>query len=156
MGHVVLDLDSSVDRRHMNRGDLGCGDLGQRLRHAEGLGGVDGRDLDSECHNDRMKQKVIERMYSPDFSQVWNALNKFMERPAYAFVVKVNSNPRMSVLTLACGHLWSWNKPEAPPEEIDCIHCEKAMPQLLDTPELRNLDLAVRNLRRRRHGLEPL
>ena len=67
---------------------------------------------------------------------------------------------RSSVLTLACGHLWSWLTADPPPAEINCIHCDAPPPEALLTPSLtpvmRELDLAVRNLRRRRHGLPPL
>ena len=78
-----------------------------------------------------MLQKVIEQMMSP-------------------------LSRTQSVLTLACGHLWSWSDAK-PPEEIDCIHCDRpSMPDWLDTPGLRAMDLAVRNLRRSRYGLPPL
>lgn len=30
-----------------------------------------------------------------------------------------------SVLTLACGHLWSWNSFDPPPTQIDCTHCDR-------------------------------
>ena len=67
-----------------------------------------------------------------------------------------------SVLTLACGHLWSWDSVEPPPPEIDCIHCERTDPPLvfIDYPgaaeDLVRMDLAVRNLRRSRAGLPPI
>ncbi len=78
-----------------------------------------------------MIQAVIENMPSP-FSRV------------------------QSVLTLACGHLWSWSTDKGPvPAEIDCIHCGHHY-HFLDSAYIRALDLAVRNLRRARHGLPPL
>lgn len=60
-----------------------------------------------------------------------------------------------SVLTLACGHLFSWKSSEAPPAEVDCPHCLSPMSPFA-SPELRTLDLAVRNLRRSRAGLPPM
>jgi hypothetical protein len=78
-----------------------------------------------------MKQAVIEQMPSP------------LQRG-------------QSVLTLACGHLWSWNSPEPPPVEIDCTHCDGPESWTLSLPGVREMDLAVRNLRRSRHGLPPL
>src|ERR1700693_5476604 len=70
----------------------------------------------------QMMQKVIEQMGSP-FSRT------------------------SSVLTLECGHLWSWNTADPPPPAIDCIHCDKPDDHwTMDLPGVREMDLAVRNL----------
>lgn len=61
-----------------------------------------------------------------------------------------------SVLTLECGHLWSWNTPDPHPPEIDCIHCDGPESLAMEFPGVRVMDLAVRNLRRKRYGLPPL
>lgn len=61
------------------------------------------------------------------------------------------------VLTLACGHLWSWNTERQGefPQEVDCIHCDRderirsgaEPPGPFDTPETISMMDAVRGLR---------
>lgn len=64
------------------------------------------------------------------------------------------------VLTLSCGHLWSYSgdSPPALRSEIDCIHCDGPDSWAMDLPGVRDMDRQVRDLRiarGRKAGLLP-
>ncbi len=68
------------------------------------------------------------------------------------------------VLTLACGHLWSWNTDRQGefPKQVGCIHCDRdeqkrsgAEPlSPWDTPEVLALDYAVRRMRAKQIAID--
>jgi len=39
-----------------------------------------------------------------------------------------------AVLTLECGHLWSWRSSSPPPKEIACPHCARNLPPVVVVP----------------------
>lgn len=68
------------------------------------------------------------------------------------------------VLTLACGHLWSWNidRQGEFPREVDCIHCDRderrrsgaEPPAPWDSPAVLAMDYAVRSMRAKQIAID--
>lgn len=69
------------------------------------------------------------------------------------------------VLTLACGHLWSWNVDRQGefPKEVDCIHCDRderirsgaEPPGPFDTPAVLDLDYTAPAIAGQTHAGRP-